>query len=185
MSEEKTDAVLSKRVVSSLKYREYVRMRAGTVDGKVIAAPMQRGAGALMSLVRADGYCVIPKNSEGFEAGETVELHLLKKRSEIDKTLISVGSHDMIMDEIGERMSRKFPGFSLSSAHVGSMAGLLALRRGETTIAPTHLLDEKTGIYNEDILRELFPEGPSFPSQLEWKIGLAWANTRGSLNSPS
>lgn len=159
MSEEKTDAVLSKRVVSSLKYREYVRMRAGTVDGKVIAAPMQRGAGALMSLVRADGYCVIPKNSEGFEAGETVELHLLKKRSEIDKTLISVGSHDMIMDEIGERMSRKFPGFSLSSAHVGSMAGLLALRRGETTIAPTHLLDEKTGIYNEDILRELFPEG--------------------------
>ena len=26
---------------------------------------------------------------------------------------------------------------------------------------------------------------PSFPSQLEWKIGLAWANTRGILNSPS
>src|SRR5574341_1304736 len=26
---------------------------------------------------------------------------------------------------------------------------------------------------------------PSFPSQLEWKIGLAWANTRGSLNSSS
>ena len=26
---------------------------------------------------------------------------------------------------------------------------------------------------------------PSFPSQLEWKIGLAWANTRGSLNAPS
>ena len=26
---------------------------------------------------------------------------------------------------------------------------------------------------------------PSFPSQIEWKIGLAWANTRGSLNSPS
>ena len=26
---------------------------------------------------------------------------------------------------------------------------------------------------------------PGFPSQLEWKIGLAWANTRGILNSPS
>ena len=25
----------------------------------------------------------------------------------------------------------------------------------------------------------------SFPSQLEWKIGLAWANRRGILNSPS
>ena len=28
-------------------------------------------------------------------------------------------------------------------------------------------------------------EIPSFPSQLEWKIGLPWANTRGILNSPS
>ena len=26
---------------------------------------------------------------------------------------------------------------------------------------------------------------PSFPSQLEWNIGLPWANTRGILNSPS
>ena len=26
---------------------------------------------------------------------------------------------------------------------------------------------------------------PSFPSQLEWKIGLPWANTRGILNSSS
>ena len=26
---------------------------------------------------------------------------------------------------------------------------------------------------------------PSFLSQLEWKIGLPWANTRGILNSPS
>ena len=28
-------------------------------------------------------------------------------------------------------------------------------------------------------------EIPSFPSQLEWKIGLPWAYTRGILNSPS
>ena len=157
--EEKVEAVLSKRIVSSLKYREFVRMRAGTVDGRVIASPMQRGAGALMNLVKADGYCIVPQKSEGFEAGETVELHLLKDRSEIENTLISVGSHDMIMDEIGERMSLKYPGFSLSSAHVGSMAGLLALKRGETTIAPTHLLDEKTGVYNVAVLKELFPEG--------------------------
>ncbi len=157
--EEKTEAVLSKRIVSSLQYREFVRMRAGTVGGRVIASPMQRGAGALMSLVRADGYCIIPQKSEGFEAGETVELHLLRPRSEIEKTLISVGSHDMIMDEIGEILSRKFPGLSLSSAHVGSMAGLLALKRGETTVAPTHLLDGKTGVYNVAVLKELFPEG--------------------------
>ena len=36
-----------------------------------------------------------------------------------------------------------------------------------------------------DIMSLCFGLFPSFPSQLEWKIGLAWANTRGSLNSPS
>ena len=30
-----------------------------------------------------------------------------------------------------------------------------------------------------------FRDRVAIPSQLEWKIGLAWANTRGSLNSPS
>ena len=35
------------------------------------------------------------------------------------------------------------------------------------------------------ISSSVVPFFPSFPSQLEWKIGLAWANTRGILNSPS
>ena len=32
---------------------------------------------------------------------------------------------------------------------------------------------------------QLLESIPSSPSQLEWKIGLPWANTRGSQNSPS
>ena len=37
------------------------------------------------------------------------------------------------------------------------MAGLMALKRGETHIAPTHLLDEETGVYNVSYLKKLFP----------------------------
>lgn len=33
----------------------------------------------------------------------------------------------------------------------------MALRRGEAHLTPSHLLDEKTGVYNESYIRTLFP----------------------------
>ncbi|MGN0714091.1 MAG: molybdopterin biosynthesis protein, partial [Anaerovoracaceae bacterium] len=152
-------AVISRRIVSSLKHREYVRVKVGKVGDKLVAAPLARGAGAAMSLVRADGFCVIPQNSEGFEAGETVEVCLYKDLEEIENTLVSIGSHDLILDLIGDRMAAGNGGFHMSSTHVGSMGGLMALQRRETTIAPTHLLNEADGVYNTAIMKQLFPEG--------------------------
>lgn len=150
-------AIVSKRMVSSLKHKEYVRVKVGKVGDKFVAAPLSRGAGAAMSLVRADGFCVIPQNSEGIEAGELVDVQLYKDRRDIENTLVSIGSHDMLMDIISDMMAAKFPGMNLSSTHVGSMGGLMALQRGETVIAPTHLLDEETGEYNVAYLEKLFP----------------------------
>lgn len=152
-------AVISRRIVSSLKHREYVRVKVGKVGDKLVAAPLARGAGAAMSLVRADGFCVIPQNSEGCEAGEAVEVCLYKDLEEIENTLVSIGSHDLILDLIGDRMAAGNGGFHMSSTHVGSMGGLMALQRRETTIAPTHLLNEADGVYNTAILRQMFPEG--------------------------
>ena len=45
----------------------------------------------------------------------------------------------------------------LSSTHVGSMAGLIALQKKEAHLAPSHLLNEKDGSYNAAITREMFP----------------------------
>ena len=154
---ETIEATVSKRMVSSLKHREYVRVKVGKVGGRFVASPLARGAGAAMSMVRADGFCVIPQSSEGFEAGQTVEVQLYKDRKEIENTLVSIGSHDMLMDLINDMMAQKFPGMNLSSTHVGSMAGLMALQRGETVIAPTHLLDEETGEYNLAYIKKIFP----------------------------
>ena len=153
---ETIEATISKRMVSSLKHREYVRVKVGKVGGRFVASPLARGAGAAMSMVRADGFCVIPQSSEGFEAGQTVEVQLYKDRKEIENTLVSIGSHDMLMDLINDMMAQKFPGMNLSSTHVGSMAGLMALQRGETVIAPTHLLDEETGEYNLAYIKKIF-----------------------------
>ena len=152
------DAVISRRLVSSLKHREYVRVKVGRVDGKVVASPLARGAGAAMSIVRADGFCVIPQSSEGVEAGEPVKVELYRTMEEIDHTVVAIGSHDLILDVISDLMPDLYPGNYLSSTHVGSMGGLMALRRGEAHLAPTHLLDEETGVYNVSYLKRLFSE---------------------------
>jgi putative molybdopterin biosynthesis protein len=154
-SKDSIEAVLSKRVVSSLKHREYVRIKLGMVEGKLIATPLSRGAGATMSLVRADGILVIPQNSEGVEGGETVRVELLKNIAEIKSTIVSIGSHDIAMDIMANMIHQKDSTYSLSSAHVGSMGGIMAIRRGETHIAPIHLLDE--GIYNLNYIKRYLP----------------------------
>jgi len=152
------EATLSRRVISSLKYREYVRVQLGRVEDRIIATPLNRGAGLTTTLVKADGLLVIPKNSEGLEAGEKVQVALTKDLSVIDRTLVSIGSQDMIMDFIASLMEEGPEGTHLSSAHVGSMGGIMAMKRGEAHIAPIHLLDEETGDYNQAYLDRFLGE---------------------------
>ena len=156
--EEFIKARISRRLVSSLKYREYVRVKVGRVGDKIIAAPLSRGAGAAMSLVRADGLCVIPQNSEGVEAGDEVEVALYRPLKEVENTAVLIGSHDLILDIIGDMMPNHYAGKFVSSTHVGSMAGLMSLKRGECHMAPTHLLNEEDGVYNLSYLKSMFRE---------------------------
>ncbi|HSR03062.1 MAG TPA: molybdopterin biosynthesis protein [Proteiniclasticum sp.] len=152
------EAVISKRMVSSLKHKEYIRVKVGRVEDKIVAAPLARGAGAAMSLVRADGFCVIEQNCEGVEAGDTVLVELYKDKEEIDNTLVLIGSHDLILDVMADMMPNHYKHMFVSSTHVGSMGGLMALKRKEAHMAPIHLLDEATGEYNASYVRRLFKE---------------------------
>lgn len=152
------EAVISRRLVSSLKHKEYVRVKVGCVGDKVVAAPLARGAGAAMSLVRADGFCVIEQNSEGCEAGEKVLVELYRDMDEIRNTVVVTGSHDLILDVMADMIPNHFPGMHVSSTHVGSMGGLMALKRKEAHLAPVHMLDEETGVYNIPYIRRMFRE---------------------------
>ena len=141
-------AILSKRLMSTLKYLEFVRMKCGRVNDTFVAVPLDRGAGVTMSLVNADGILKIPKNVEGYDAGEVVELTLMRPQEEIENTLVSIGSHDVLMDVLANIIHKNRGMVNLSSAHVGSLGGIMAIKKGECHIAPIHLLDEETGIYN-------------------------------------
>ncbi|MGM0395647.1 MAG: molybdopterin biosynthesis protein [Bacillota bacterium] len=148
---ETIEAVISRRMVSSLKNKEIVRVTLGQVKDRLIATPLSGGAGVSMSLVKADGLGIIPRNAEGFEAGDIIEVELLKPQSSIRNKLVSIGSHDLAMDIIGDMMK-------LTSSHVGSMGGILSLRRDECHLAPIHLLDMETGEYNISYVKKYFPD---------------------------
>ena len=150
---ERTQALISRKVHSSLGEDEFLRVRLGRVGERTIAAPIQRGAGVVMSLVRADGIVTIPRFSEGVDAGEEVEVELLRPIESLDSTVVAIGSHDVTLDLIASELRRVDPRLTLASSNVGSLGGLLALRRGEAHIAGTHLLDEETGEYNVSFVR--------------------------------
>lgn len=151
-------ARLSRQVPSSLGHDEFLRVKIGKVGDHFIATPVTRGAGVLMSLVRADGFLRIPAMSEGIGAGSEVEVELLRSQGEIEDTIVCIGSHDNSLDLLANILKKRYPGYSLSSAHVGSMGGLMALQRGEAHLAGTHLLDEETGEYNIAFVKKLLSD---------------------------
>ena len=95
-------AKLSKKVYSSLKNKEYVRVQLGNVNGEVICTPTSRGAGITMSVIKSDGILIIDRLNEGYEQGTEVEVMLFDQTIQLDKTLVSIGSHDIILDFIND-----------------------------------------------------------------------------------
>ncbi|MEW5745743.1 MAG: molybdopterin biosynthesis protein [Nitrospirota bacterium] len=151
-------AIISRQLASPLGVDEFVRVKVGLVGEKYITTPVGRGAGLLMSLVRADGIVRIPSGSEGVQAGQEVDVALLRSKEEIRNTAVCIGSHDNALDVLANIIKKEHPAFSLSSAHVGSMGGLMALKKNEAHIAGTHLLDEQSGDYNVPYLKRFLPD---------------------------
>jgi putative molybdopterin biosynthesis protein len=152
------DAVMSRKLLSPLGEDEFVRVTLGRVDGRLVATPLTRGAGVVMSLVRADGIARIPRFSEGLHAGAPVRVELLRDADTIERTLVAIGSHDLALDLLASHIRRLSPDTRLSSANVGSLGGLLALQRHDAHLAGTHLLDEETGEYNRPFVCRLLPD---------------------------
>ncbi|MBQ3078282.1 MAG: molybdopterin biosynthesis protein [Clostridia bacterium] len=152
-------ATLTRPVVSSLKYEEFVRVRMGYVGDKLTASPLSRGSGVVSSFMKADGMLVIPQGLEGHEAGEEVEIRLISREDKLKNTLVVIGSHDPLLDELADMMHQEDGGIYMSSAHVGSMGGIMALRRDEAHVGGCHLLDTETGGYNISFIKKYFPNG--------------------------
>ncbi|HXG53345.1 MAG TPA: molybdopterin biosynthesis protein [candidate division Zixibacteria bacterium] len=153
-------AVVPKKLPSHLGLEELVRVRLGRVEGRLIAVPLGRGAGVITTMVHADGLLRIPAMVEGMNAGEEADVELLRPDSEIENTILCTGSHDLAVGVLEDQLKRAYPGLKIAATNVGSLGGLLALQRGETHIAGTHLLDPESGEYNVPDIKRSIPDTP-------------------------
>src|SRR5262249_39788765 len=153
-------ARLARKLASPLGMDDWVRVRLGGVGGAMVAPPLPRGAGVLTSLVRADGLLVVSAGQEGHHPGEHVEIELLRGIDDIFRTIVAIGSHDLVLDLASSALRAEDPLITLASSNVGSLGGLVALRDGLCHIARSHLLDPAT---REDPLPPLPPDPPPPP----------------------
>src|ERR1051325_5609212 len=153
-------AVVPKKIASHLGLEELLRVTLGRVEERLVAVPLRRGAGVITTMVQADGLVRIPSLSEGINAGEEVEVELLRPIEEVERAILCTGSHDLSIDVLGDQLKRNFPGLKIAASNVGSLGGLLSLKRRETHIAGSHLLDPASGGYNIPDIKRLIPETP-------------------------
>ena len=149
---------LTRKLFSPLGEDEYVRAVAARVNGRLVATPLRRGAGVITSLSRANVLLTVPRFSEGARAGAHLTARALRPLAQIERTLLAVGSHDVALDLLAGRLAAEE--VELVSAHVGSVAGLVALRERSAHLAGTHVLDPDTGTYNDAAVRRYGPSEP-------------------------
>lgn len=154
-------ASLTRPVTGAMGSVDFLRVKVGRVGTNLVATPVGKGAGAITSLVRADGIARLGEGVEALPEGSPVAVQLLRPLEEIERTLVCSGSHDLLLDLLGDLLRRRYPDRWLSSSHVGSQAGILALRRGEAHLAGVHLLDPATGEYNVSYVRRYLPGRPA------------------------
>ena len=147
----------ARKIPSKLGTEEFLRVKLGRVGPRVVAAPLPRGAGCITSITEADGIIRIPRNVEGLREGEQTAAELLRPVEVIDQTIMIVGSHDNSLDILADEIRRGASGLTLSSSHVGSMGGLMAVKRGVCHLAGSHLLDTGDGSYNRSYIRKYLP----------------------------
>lgn len=131
----------------------------GYVGEKLIAVPIIAETLDYSEDKKVSGYIDFPEDVERIPAGSSVKVLLRDSMEQIKNTLLFIGSHDPLVDEISKILVQRNSKYILSSAHVGSMGGIQAIRRGEAHLAGIHLLNEKDGSYNQSFVMKYFPNG--------------------------
>ena len=154
------EAVSTRKIVSPLGDDDFLRVALAEIDGRIQATPLQRGAGVITSLVQADGLAHIPRFHEGVDRGDALRVSLYRSLSQVKSTIMVMGSHDPMLDLLATHLRLFSPARRMISVNVGSIGGLIALRRGEAHLAGSHLFDPATATYNLPFTRKYLREEP-------------------------
>jgi molybdopterin molybdotransferase len=82
------NAKLTRRTSTALGRKTFVRVRVFQRNGELFAEPISAGgSGIISTMVKANGYVVVPENREGLEEGETVQVYLFDALEVADKNV--------------------------------------------------------------------------------------------------
>jgi putative molybdopterin biosynthesis protein len=131
------------RIASELGRKEFVLVALVAGEQGPVAFPSGKGSGAVTSFSQADGFLEIDALAATLDAGTRARVTLIGEATALPD-LVIMGSHDVALDIVLGALS----GFTARSIAVGSQGGVTAAQRGECDLAPVHLVDANTGIYN-------------------------------------
>ncbi len=158
---DRVEVTVGRKMPSKLGLEEHIRVILGNVGGRSVAIPIGGGAGVITSIVRADGIIRIPQEVSGLSEGERTCAELLGPREAMNDRLLAIGSHDLTIDLLNSLLTEKTGGrIHVASSNVGSLGGLLAVKRRTAHFAGSHLLDTPTGDYNIAYIRRYLPDMP-------------------------
>ena len=141
-------AKLTRKLNSSIGEDEFVRASVGKINSEYIAVPLPGGAGVISSIQKANCLIKIPKNIEGFQKNEQINVLPLVDINDIDNTIICSGSHDLVLDLLKSFLLKKGLGYKMAINPIGSLGGLLAIDQNLCHFSGTHIFDPKTNQYN-------------------------------------
>jgi putative molybdopterin biosynthesis protein len=145
------------KIPSRIGLDEVVRVNLIKRKRTYYAFPLARGASIFSSIARADGFITVPEDLEGFEEGESRPCTLLTDNRNLEKRIHILGSHDLSLDILRDMVKTKYAGWDLISNHIGSESGILAVQKGISDLATTHVLDEKEKVYNIPVVTKYLP----------------------------
>ena len=144
-------ARLPMRVASEMGRMEYVLVSLVQSAGELVAYPTGKGSGAVTSFTQADGFFAVPAMTDSVASGAKVQVQLIGA-ARLPAELVVIGSHCVGLDYLVGELAKT--GLRVKLLNVGSNGGLAAALRGECDIAPIHLMDPASGLYNTPFLSE-------------------------------
>jgi putative molybdopterin biosynthesis protein len=144
------EATVPVPITSELGRQEFVLVALADGDDGAVAFPTAKGSGSVTSFSQADGFIAVEALASALPAGTRARVTLIGEAAAMPDLVIT-GSHCVALDAVLGTLADQ--GFSARTIAVGSLGGVAAAERGECDLAPVHLVDPETGVYNAHLLR--------------------------------
>lgn len=150
------EAHFARKIQSPVADEEHLRVGVGRVENRYVAFPLKRGSANISSICFMDGVVRVPIGIEIVEEGQPVEVRLTKSKHLVDKNIVVMGSHDLLIDLLADFLKRYDYELNIVKGNIGSLGGISVIKKNLAHMAGIHLFDPESEEYNIPYLRRFF-----------------------------